>query len=538
MAPAKPLKVPQLARGLDEGYVSAETTASASSDCRTRYVSEEKVASASSAHPGRDEGDDAWAEQAKGIFLKYDANGDGCIDEDELGLLLQAISDKFTKADVRVMLRAADTDGSNKIEFSEFINWLLGPSKESLGRAVTENASSLELLFNVYDKEHTGVISMRQFEECHCILQAALRLAHTDNDVDVDDSRADDDVAGAAHALRTMRREARKQTLQKEASELINHSSESGMVGFLDFVDWMKQHIPDFMDQDEFFEFAKTVADTLEESFEHELSCETGYIREKADVLAHLREKFSDSMKTWRRDHQRIPSKGIQRVRPECPWDNLPKGLSIDRLKAAHMMMCPIPNMRYVKEISWEILCLPWGSPPGEVVWVAEVVRRILVEVPSRGSKLKVEEPEYYRYDVSSPVEEAYLWVSCNESEQGIFSCMQPGLGVYSMLKTIANFGSRLRWSQIQTALEGSVDMRLIREDDVETFNEEITKIVLQQMEEDGIMDGDPQDAKLQHVQRYLANELELHPGMVMVTLLKLEIVDTDPLWADFALDA
>lgn len=438
-----------------------------------------------------------WAEEAKGLFIKYDANGDGCMDEDELGALLMAMSDKFTKDDIRRMLREADTNGNGRVEFSEFIDWVTGSTTESLGRAVVENTKGLELLFTVYDRDRTTTITARQFEECHVILQSAVRLV---NVYDEDDHKN----ADLEHD-------------KEEALDFIAKKAVSGQIGFLDFVDWMKQHIPPGMDQDDFYDYAQTLAKRLEECFDHDFSTEEGYIKEKV-VSSHLAERFSTSRQraglATRRKSQRKAS----------PWDDLPEGLSIDRLKATHMMVMPL-NMRAVKDLSWEVLCLPSGDA-GSEVWIAEVVRRVVL-VATR--KLKVEDAQYYMYDT-----DLGEWVQCDASHQDIFSTIVAGLGLFCLLKAAGNFGSLLHWADVQHALEGGVDMRFINEDDVETFNEHISELVLEQMEEDGIKSGDSREAKLKFVQRYLANELEIHPGMVMATLLNLEIVERDPAWEDF----
>merc|ERR1719174_2877457 len=119
--------------------------------------------------------DDEWAVQAKGIFSKYDANGDGFIDQDELSTILMAISDKFTKGDVSRLIKEADVNKDQRLSYTEFIDWLTGGKKDSLGRSVMENSEALLNLFNVYDRDGTCMITTTQFQECHVILQAALR---------------------------------------------------------------------------------------------------------------------------------------------------------------------------------------------------------------------------------------------------------------------------------------------------------------------------------------------------------------------------
>lgn len=54
-------------------------------------------------------------------FKKYDKDGNGTIDKDELKLLLKAVNYRH---DSDAALRALDTSGDGKISFPEFLAWL------------------------------------------------------------------------------------------------------------------------------------------------------------------------------------------------------------------------------------------------------------------------------------------------------------------------------------------------------------------------------------------------------------------------------
>jgi len=482
--------------------------------------------------------DDTWTDEAKVLFSKYDTNGDGNIDEAEMGALLMAISDKFTARDIRKLFEAADGNGNGKIEFNEFLDWLNGGKcdaskslrasviesteamapQKSLARALTENSSALEVLFNVYDKDFSHSISGFHFQECHIILQAALRRAKFDDDDE--HMNADSDL----------------ESDRKEALEFMARDGDLKSIGLLDFIDWMRRHIPEGMSQHEFYECCQNLARILEESFAHDFCLEKGYIKDKEDVLEHLMEKLSMSMQVI---VERSPKRSAGIGRAKSPWDEPPSGLTVDRLKAAHMMVMPL-NMKSVKDLSWEVLCLPTAAPTakdagtstnaGTVgdVWVAEVVRRVLMH----SGKLKVESAKHYMYNI--PKKD---WLVCSDSYEHTFEFIQPGLGMYALLKTAAEFGNSIRWADIQHSLEGGVDMRLIKDDDVDHFNDHIMQMVLDQMEEDDvtIKGGDTREAKMNYAKRYLTNELEMHPGTVMAILLKLGIVDSHPSWEEFA---
>ena len=54
------------------------------------------------------------------MFDSVDTSGDGSIDVEELGLLLQTLGQQFTQAELRDTVRQLDQDGSGSIEFEEF----------------------------------------------------------------------------------------------------------------------------------------------------------------------------------------------------------------------------------------------------------------------------------------------------------------------------------------------------------------------------------------------------------------------------------
>ncbi|KAK7499746.1 hypothetical protein BaRGS_00009087 [Batillaria attramentaria] len=64
-----------------------------------------------------------YSAKAKALFKKYDTNGDGVLDRDELRRLLRDLSGgKMTDSEMDQILRDADKNGDNKIALDEFIN--------------------------------------------------------------------------------------------------------------------------------------------------------------------------------------------------------------------------------------------------------------------------------------------------------------------------------------------------------------------------------------------------------------------------------
>eukprot|EP00929_Paragymnodinium_shiwhaense_P107006 TRINITY_DN7294_c0_g1_i1.p1 TRINITY_DN7294_c0_g1~~TRINITY_DN7294_c0_g1_i1.p1 ORF type:complete len:1029 (+),score=292.95 TRINITY_DN7294_c0_g1_i1:162-3248(+) len=69
-------------------------------------------------------------------FKKFDINGDGLIDREELGQMLGAVNPKaFTKEVIDELMAAVDTDCSGKIEFGEFVEWIFEDEGSDLCKA-------------------------------------------------------------------------------------------------------------------------------------------------------------------------------------------------------------------------------------------------------------------------------------------------------------------------------------------------------------------------------------------------------------------
>lgn len=56
-------------------------------------------------------------------FERFDADGDGSIDEDEFAILVRALGVTFTPEKVAIAFMAIDVNGNGRIEFGEFKSW-------------------------------------------------------------------------------------------------------------------------------------------------------------------------------------------------------------------------------------------------------------------------------------------------------------------------------------------------------------------------------------------------------------------------------
>jgi len=66
------------------------------------------------------------------MFSSVDASGDGLIDYDEIGQLLQILGQRFTQAELRDIVRRLDTDGNGTVDFDEFVELVTGFQQQEL----------------------------------------------------------------------------------------------------------------------------------------------------------------------------------------------------------------------------------------------------------------------------------------------------------------------------------------------------------------------------------------------------------------------
>ena len=87
-------------------------------------------------------------------FDMVDASGDGVIDAQELGLLLQTLGEELTGAELRDRVRQMDRDGNGSIEFEEFAELMLRRQDEELRD-----------VFRYFDDDASGSISVSELSK-------------------------------------------------------------------------------------------------------------------------------------------------------------------------------------------------------------------------------------------------------------------------------------------------------------------------------------------------------------------------------------
>jgi calmodulin len=116
----------------------------------------------------------------------FDKDGDGQITTKELGTVMRSLHQNPTEAELREMISEVDKEGSNAIDFPEFVNLMARKMKD------TDSEDEIKEAFKVFDKDGNGFISATELR--HVMTNLGEKL--TDEEVDEMIREADEDQDG------------------------------------------------------------------------------------------------------------------------------------------------------------------------------------------------------------------------------------------------------------------------------------------------------------------------------------------------------
>eukprot|EP00928_Gymnodinium_smaydae_P058567 TRINITY_DN41757_c0_g1_i1.p1 TRINITY_DN41757_c0_g1~~TRINITY_DN41757_c0_g1_i1.p1 ORF type:complete len:303 (+),score=46.80 TRINITY_DN41757_c0_g1_i1:41-910(+) len=95
----------------------------------------------------------------KEAFDLFDVNAIGSIDASRLGVMLRSLGCTPTEAELHDMIVEADTNGSNRIEFPDFVNLMQRKHREHKRSSDDE---SIQQAFKAFDREGTGLLPLHE----------------------------------------------------------------------------------------------------------------------------------------------------------------------------------------------------------------------------------------------------------------------------------------------------------------------------------------------------------------------------------------
>jgi len=114
-------------------------------------------------------------------FHEWDEDGGGTIEREELASVMHRISPQWGPREIQHLMNQVDQNGDGVIDLSEFVSWLTDPTaKQTLHKdgyfGSFDLAAVIRPLYELFDQDKSGVVTINEFKECHTILRTSLQL--------------------------------------------------------------------------------------------------------------------------------------------------------------------------------------------------------------------------------------------------------------------------------------------------------------------------------------------------------------------------
>eukprot|EP00930_Biecheleria_cincta_P070254 TRINITY_DN578_c0_g2_i1.p1 TRINITY_DN578_c0_g2~~TRINITY_DN578_c0_g2_i1.p1 ORF type:complete len:482 (+),score=95.93 TRINITY_DN578_c0_g2_i1:84-1529(+) len=463
----------------------------------------------------------------KKAFRKWDRDQKGFINRGDLAAILaeitpSTISNKSIDALLEQCMAEADTNRDGMIEYKEFVEWITLPATNFCVLAGDVRFFDLETilkpLFMVYDIDNSGSISKAEFVECQTLLQNALKLSTSA--AQLPHSPLHDDIVA-----------------DKLFAEADTNSDRS--ISFAEFVDWQRAGLNrNGLDAKQLQELIPALARQLMRVFKfNEFAARMDEVDDAKNakvlqrIIDNLAKFASDVWNTVEAGRERSSQ---TRTHYTNRWTKPPAGLSMRKLKARHLALQMRQNSR-TEAADISVLCLPGlvsdhesstidSTVSSRRPWIAQVQHTNL----HKSGKRDPQEPAYYEFRNLewTPAEADSFTAVLNETP--------PELRLVCLLKSEAQFATKMSWNEVQTALDKAVALGFLTSEQHDDFTDEIKKRALNSLIDDDEIAGLSMAEKQKEILKNLYKKITLTAQIVMATLSELEIFRVSSAWADF----
>jgi len=178
-------------------------------------------------------------DQCREAFERFDKDGSGTIDVWELKATLNAMGQYPTDEELLQMIAEVDDDGSNEIEFSEFLKVIENQKKRD-SRADDDSDTVLAYVALGGNSDKTGCISAKKLEATINQFGLTIDIKKLIEEADTDGS-GEIDSKELKVAMRALGFEPKKEEIQKMISDVDDDGS--GTIGYEEFLKMMTHKI-------------------------------------------------------------------------------------------------------------------------------------------------------------------------------------------------------------------------------------------------------------------------------------------------------
>jgi len=120
-------------------------------------------------------------EQLKSQFRRWDADGNGSLSSEELKKLMLALNPSWSKSELNQLWSLADKNNSGKVEYDEFVDFIMVYGGEEEHGVETDPAGMLKEQFRKWDKDNSGRISKEELGQLLRTLNPSWNAEQLDN---------------------------------------------------------------------------------------------------------------------------------------------------------------------------------------------------------------------------------------------------------------------------------------------------------------------------------------------------------------------
>lgn len=448
------------------------------------------------------------AARIRACFQQWDKDGKGYITKRDMKAVLKMLvpaGETVTSDEIDQLMLEADRNGNGRIEYHEFVTWLTRPASSvhagAKDIAFFDLEELLRPLYEIYDRNGDGSISVQEFAECHNILQTALTLHPAQGQM------PDPEVVSADSA----------KVFRKADGD---HDQR---VTFEEFVTWQRGALErSGLLNDDLIDLIPALTRQLMRVFKLADSNEKGGLMSNdQNVLMHITKNVAMFTRDLYNADEACHSSLRGRKHYENRWSDPPIGLNLERLKGLHLSTVAVAVWG-VDDTEFVTMCVPEMNvrDGAHRRWLARIVRRVTY----RTGRTEVDYPHYYCYDNLNWTHYQGLEDEYNKAHEAL----PPELRIFCHIKSAANFGLQISWEQLQAAFAECVANELLTDLQVALYNAHVEGAVVKGVRESGLA----QMSSREELER-LRSMTKQAPRCVMASLAELGVLKVSSVWAD-----